>query len=504
MVGVTVEQAADAVAAARPPRSWRELPLEQKHELLLELQRRRRAKVLERWPTPGALAQALDHTTRNPPHLRLLDEALVDVAEGRCKRLMVIMPPQEGKSERTSHFGALWQLLLDPDMRIAIASYELETARRWGMVIRNDLVTYRLPLRLSEDARAAGRWNVDGHRGGVYCVGIGGALTGRPVDFLLIDDPVKDRAQADSEPARKAAWDWWTDVGRTRLAPNAPVILIMTRWHEDDLGGRILASEGGSEWRVIRIPAQADHRPEKGETDPIGREPGEFLPSARQWEPGRWEGVRRDVGSRSWNALYQGKPSPPEGGILRRAWWQRYAQPLWEVRDDGSRWVHGTGVEVIQSWDMAFKDTKGSDFVVGQVWAKAQNQAYLLDQVRDRLDFTATLKAVQALTVKWPQARTKLVEDKANGTAVINALKQGTGYGLIPVSPKESKEARASAVAPVVEGGQVWVPSHLVAPFGDELVEEAAVFPNGSHDDQVDACSQALQRLFLERRSRVL
>lgn len=483
--------------------SWRELEQARKLEVLAELQRRRAELVRARWPAPAALARELDPGTKNPPHLAAIDAALVDVAEGRCERLMILMPPQEGKSERTSHYGALWFLLQNPDLRIAIASYEQETARRWGQVIRNDLMTFELPIRLQEDSRAAARWNVQGRRGGVYCVGIGGALTGRPVDLLLIDDPVKDRQQADSEAYREAAWNWWTDVARTRLAPNAPAILIMTRWHEDDLGGRILASEGGSEWRVLRIPAQADHDPVKGESDPIGREVGEFLPSAREWPPGRWEAVRRDVGLRSWNALYQANPSPLEGSIWLRAWWRRYDQPIWQDQPDGTKLVPGRGVELLQSWDMAFKDTKTSDFVVGQVWAKIDGHAYLVDQIRARMDFVGTLAAVNRLTARWPQARTKLIEDKANGPAVIAALKS-TGYGLIPVEPDGGKEARASAVSPVIEGGNVWVPATQLSHIGDDLIEESAAFPNATHDDQVDAASQALKRMFLTRRSSIL
>ena len=485
---------------------WRQLPLERKRVLIEELRRRRAAAVRKRWPTAGAFAQELDPSTRNPAHLRKIDEALVDVADGQCERLMILMPPQEGKSERTSHYGVGWMLQLNPELRIAIASYEAETARRWGQVIRNDLLTFDLPLELQEDSRAAGRWNIRGHRGGVYCVGIGGALTGRPVDVLVIDDPVKDREQADSEAYRKKAWDWWTDVARTRLAPGGIVILVMTRWHEDDLGGRILKSPGASEWRVLRIPAQAD-----SSDDLIGREVGEYLPSAREWPPGRWEKVRRDIGSRSWNALYQGKPAPTEGSVWLRQWWRRYPSPLWVDQPDGSRLVppltdaqgQTLPFEVIQSWDMAFKDTKTSDYVVGQVWLHVHGKAYLLDQIRDRMDFPTTLAKFKLLTARWPQARLKLVEDKANGPAVISTLKS-TIFGIVAVEPDGGKLARANATAPPIEAGDVWVPATDVATFGDELVEEAAGFPNGTHDDQVDAASQALNRIFLGRGARII
>lgn len=490
------------MTTAAPVADWRDAPASHKRRMLRELRRRRKDAARRRYPTPGALAKRLDDSTRNPPHLVKIDEKLVRVADGDCKRLLITMPPQEGKSERTSHYGALWFLLQNPELRIAIASYEQETARRWGQVIRNDLVTYRLGLELQEDSRAAARWNVAGHRGGVYCVGIGGALTGRAVDVLLIDDPVKDRAQADSEAARKAAWDWWTDVARTRLAPHAPVILIMTRWHDDDLAGRILANDSEGEWEVLHIPAVADHDPERGETDPIGRQPGEPLPSARQWEPGRWESVRRDVGERSWNALYQGRPAPAEGDIWLRSWWRFYDEQLWDVYEDGSCTVPWAD-EVLQSWDMTFKDTRGTDFVVGQTWAVRGAEAYLVDQVRARMNFPVTVDAVVGARAKWPQTTTVLVEDKANGSAVIDSLRR-TVPGLIAVNPKESKQARASAAAPFIEARNVGLPTPRLAPWVAAFVDEAAAFPNGTHDDQVDCASQALQRIFLARRARLI
>jgi predicted phage terminase large subunit-like protein len=475
--------------------SWRDLPPAAKLELLARLAAKRREKVLERWPTAGSFAAYIDPTTKNPPHLQLIDEKLRAVLDGRCERLIVTIAPQEGKSERISHYGAEWMLIADPSLRVAIASYEQETARRWGQKIRDDLRAFRLPIQLKDDSQAAGRWNLQGHGGSVYTVGVGGALTGRPVDVLLIDDPVKDREQADSETYRQRVWDWWTDVARTRLAPGGRTIVVMTRWHEDDFVGRLLKSPGAGEWDVLHIPAQC----EDPATDPLGRAAGEYLPSARQWPEGRWEQVKRDVGSRTWNALYQGKPAPTEGDVWLRQWWQWFDAPFWDV--DGVVHRVPAGYEVVQSWDMAFKDTRASDYVVGQVWAKRGNEAFLLDQVRERLGFPATVKAVQAMSVKWPQTTAKYVEDKANGTAVIASLRSSLS-GLIAVEPAGGKMARASAVAPLIEAGQVWLPRFL--PGAHELVDEAAAFPNGTHDDAVDAASQALNKLFLQRRARIL
>jgi predicted phage terminase large subunit-like protein len=450
----------------------------------------------DRWPTPGALAVDLDHTTRQTPALQLIDAELVAVADGRCERLILSMPPQEGKSQRASRRFPTWALTRNPDLRIAIASYELRTARRWGRAIRDDITTHsaRLGLAVNPAASAAHEWQLAGHNGGVYSVGIGGALTGRPVDLLVIDDPIKDRRQADSLTYREMVWDWWTDVALTRLAPGAPVVVILTRWHEDDLAGRLLAADDG-DWRVVNIPAQADHDPGRGEVDPLGRAPGEYMLSARGRTTLDWERKRTAVGSRTWAALYQGRPSPAAGGVFQRGWWREYTTPLWVERPDGTRIVPGQ-VEICQSWDMAFKDTAGSDYVVGQVWARRGAEAFLLDQVHGRLSFVETCQALRRLSARWPQAAAKFVEDKANGTAVVNALRRTVG-GLIPVEPEGGKEARAAAVSPFVEAGNVWLPAPELCPWVGDLIEETAAFPNGAHDDQVDALSQALNRLLL-------
>jgi predicted phage terminase large subunit-like protein len=456
----------------------------------------RAANLLEspehgRFPTPGALAQHLDPRTRQTPALELLDRNLTDVAEGRCKRLIFSMPPQEGKSERASRRFPTWLLLRNPDLRIAIVSYELGVARRWGRVIRNDIAANpALGLAVRADTSAAHEWQLEGALGGVYSVGIGGALTGRPVDILLIDDPLKGRKEADSPTFRNAVWDFWTDTARTRFAADTAVVVIQTRWHEDDLSGRLLSSPSAADWRYINVPAQAETA-----DDPLGRQPGEYLLSARGRTPKDWEDTKRDVGARTWASLYQGRPAPAEGGLFKRGNWRHYPASRAYARGDGSMWIDGAD-EVIQSWDMAFKDTKGSDFVVGQVWARFGAEAHLMDQVRDRLDFPATCRAVQTLSARWPQANAKLVEDKANGPAVISQLRT-TVSGLIAVNPEGSKYARASAISPFQEAGNVVLPDPALAPWVGEFIVEHSSFPNSPHDDQVDAASQALSRLLI-------
>lgn len=460
-----------------------------------------------KWPTPGAMAKDLDGRTVQTPALDLIDQALVDLANTPDGRLIVVMPPQEGKSQRVTRRFPSWVLNRNPDTRIAIASYEHNVARRWGRAIRDDITEHRekFGLAVRRDLSAQAEWQLAGHDGGVYSVGIGGGLTGRPVDLLVIDDPIKDRKQADSEEYRNAVWDWWTDVASTRLAPGAPVVLILTRWHDDDLAGRLLKAEDGHLWKVLRIPAQADHDPNKGETDPLDREVGEFLTSARGRTLQQWAAIKVRSGSRTWNALYQGRPSAAEGDMLKRAWWKYYDTAQWIERDDGTRIALGFD-ELILSWDMTFKDTEGTDFVVGQVWGRRGADAYLLDQVRARMDFPATLVAFRQLAARWPQALLKLVEDKANGPAVIASLNRVVA-GIVPEEPMGSKTARVAAVSPLAEAGNVWLPAPELGadlesderPYAwvGDFVEECAGFPTAAHDDQVDAMSQALNRLIL-------
>lgn len=453
-----------------------------------------------RWATPGNLAAHLDPKTRQTPALDLIDGALVRAFNTPDARLIISMPPQEGKSQRTSRRFPLWCLTQNPDLRIAIASYEAGVARRWGRAVRDDITvnTTDLHLTVRDDLAAQHEWQLDGHEGGVYTAGIGGALTGRPVDLLIIDDPIKDRAQADSQTYRERAWDWWTDTAATRLAPGAPVILILTRWHHDDLAGRLLAAEDGHLWDVINIPAQADHHPENGQVDPIGREPGEYMDSARGRTTAQWDAIKVRSGPRTWASLYQGRPTP-DAGDLFPAEWDRFDQPLWVERTDGTRWVPGLddqAAELIQSWDFTFKDTKSADYVVGQVWLRVGVNAYLLDQVRARLSFTGSVDAMLTMSARWPQAVAKLVEDKANGPAIISALTSRLP-GLIPVEPRGSKYARAAAVSPFVHAHNVHLPTPALLANVDELTTEAAAFPNGAHDDTIDAMSQALDQLLL-------
>jgi predicted phage terminase large subunit-like protein len=450
-----------------------------------------------KFATPGDLARFLNPKTAQTPALDLIDEALIEAWNTPDSRTMVFLGPQEGKSTRVAEVFPLWVLMQSPDTRIVTASFAMSLARRNGRNIRSHIETHsrELGIAIRPDVAAQSEWQLDGHRGGLYAIGLGGALTGRAADMMVIDDPHSGMETAESETYQMRAWDWWTGTASTRLAPGAPVILIMTRWSELDLAGRLLEAEDGHLWNVINIPAQADHNPDKGESDVLGRSPGEYLESTRGRTPEQWEAIKKRAGSRVWNALYQGRPAPTEGGIFKRGDWRTYTTPLW-VEEEGVCRTTGDADELIMSWDMTFKASKASDYVVGQVWLKRGPNVYLLDQVRRRMTFTETLTAVKALVAKWPQCSAKLVEDKANGSAVLDVLKVEMP-GLIPIMPKESKEARASAVSPFVEAGNVFLPDPKIRAWVTDFIEEAATFPNGANDDQLDGMTQALQRLLV-------
>lgn len=455
-----------------------------------------------KWSTPGEMAVALDPKTVQTDTMRIFDEALVWAWNTPDARLIISCPPQAGKSQRAVRRYAEWVLTQNPDTRITVCSYNTDTARRWGRVIRDDVMEHGKEmggLQVRDDVSSQSEWLLKGHQGGVFTAGVGSSLTGRPSELMIVDDPVKGREDADSPRYQQRNWDWWREVAMTRLAPGAPAVLIMTRWSVDDLGGMVLKPEnGGADWRVVNIPAQADHRPELGETDPLGREPGEWMVTTRGMTAAQWERRKRDTGPRSWAALYQGKPTPDEGGIFPREW-ATYDEPLWIVRDDGAHIIPGIGRddhELAVSWDLTFSDTKNSDYVVGQVWLRINQTAYLLDQVRGRMNFNATCEAMLRLRAKWPQAIQTFVENKANGPAVINALQQQI-MGLIPIEPEGSKVARASAISPLVYSKNVVLPTARLLPNVEELREEAVNFPASKHDDTIDAMSQAINRLLL-------
>lgn len=484
------------------PLQWQSLPEVDKQRVLRRL---RLEQARQMFRTPGQLATWLDARTVKTPALDILDAALVRASVGMLggstgRRLLFSMAPQEGKSVRTSRVYPLWLLIHDPNRRIAIVSYADALAIRWGREIR-DLIKQHpeLGLIIDQSTGAAKEWKLgDGYDGGVITTGIQAGLTGRAVDVLIIDDPIKDSEQADSENWRRMCKGWWQTTASSRLPGVAVVVVIMTRWHDDDLSGW-LAKEYPESWHVVNLPAQADHNPEEGETDILGREPGEYMLSARGRSTENWDQRKRDAGPRAWNALYQGRPSPAEGGVFQKGWWRFWEAPYLADQEDGTTSILGMD-QVWTSWDMAFKDTKSSDYVVGQLWGRRGTNAYLLHQVRGRWDFPTTLVEFVSMVVRFPQVNAHLVEDKANGPAVIASIREKVA-GVIAITPTESKLARANAVTPFVAAGDVHLPPILSNPHTQALIDEAASFPFGAHDDYVDALTQALSWVSLANHS---
>lgn len=429
-------------------------------------------------------------------HHEVLADALDQFIDGPITRLLVFLPPRYGKSELVSRRLPALILGRNPDARIISCSYGAKLASRNNRDVQRIIDDARY-AELFPDTRLFGKnirtvaqgtflrnndiFEIIGHRGYYISAGIGGAITGMGADYALIDDPIKNRLEANSETFRDNIWEWYTSTLYTRLEENARVLVTMTRWHEDDLAGRLLqqmsADPEADQWTVIRFPAIKDE-PDIP-YDP--REPGEAL-WPDKYPVARLATIKATVGSSEWEAVFQQRPAPAEGGMLKRGWWQFYRTP--PARFD----------EVIQSWDMSFKDTKSSDFVVGQVWGRRGAEKFLLDQVRARMDFPTAAQAVVLLSAKWPEARAKLIEGKANGPAVIAYLTKRIP-GLIEVEPLGGKIARAAAVSPTVEAGNVYLPDPSRAPWVGDFITECAQFPNGAFDDQVDAMSQALTRL---------
>ncbi len=415
------------------------------------------------------------------PHLVYAREQIIEALRKPNARIMLFWPPQHGKSELVTVRLPVYWLEQDPRRRVGIGAYSQNYANTMSRKAR------RVALeRLDLDRGQLGKTGVEEWatvQGGTFkAVGVGAGITGNPLDGFIIDDPIKDRPQAESQVYRDRCWEWYTDAVLTRLQEGAPLILILTRWHEDDLAGRILQSESGSNWTVVKLPALAEA------DDPLGRAEGEPLCPARfslEYLLGR----RAELGAYSFGSLYQQRPSPAEGGVIKRAWLQYYTE------------LPKTFDKLIMSWDMSFKDRTDSDWVVGQVWGVVGADFYLVTQVRGHWDFPETVKQVLSLIERYPTAAPRLIEDKANGTAVIQSLRRKVNR-LVAVTPRESKQARLEAVSDFFEAGNVWLPQN--APWIEDYVEELAAFPNAAHDDQADSTSQALARFLHKPRKKLV
>jgi predicted phage terminase large subunit-like protein len=449
-------------------------------------------------------------------HIDTVSEHLEAVGRGEIKRLIINVPPRTMKSLTSCVFWPSWEWLRAPETRWLFASYAENFAHRDSLKMRRVIrsaggseegtIFQRLgyqgvlsllsdePWELTKDQDAKSRY--DNTAAGMrLATGVRGQATGEGGDRIVVDDPLSAK-QARSDADREFANTWWDETMSTRFNNDrAAAVIVMQRLHEEDLTGHLLEKGG---WHHLCLPAEYEPShpfvyPERAEL-PSGKEipgdprteEGELLDAERLGTK-RLNELLRDLGSYGYAGQMQQRPAPLEGGMFKRSSWQR-----WETHPPFER--------VVASWDMRFSDSQeaASSYVVGQVWGVHGANHFLLAQIRARLSFTETLKAVQALD-DFRRAPAKLIEKKANGAAVMDTLKAKIP-GLIPIEPEGGKEVRAAAVEPTVEAGNVYLPEteYIPAPPGyemtrvDDFISEHAVFPNGAHDDQVDAMSQAL------------
>ena len=441
---------------------------------LLELQEKASNKFLDfcRYVWPEMLVGE---------HHRIIAEALDRVIAGKCKRLMIAMPPRHGKSQMGSYLFPAYLMGRDPRSKLIVASHTAELAQRFGRMIRNlmeeDKYKELFPnMLLSIDSKAAGRWNTQ-QGGEAFFIGKGGAMTGRGGDVIILDD-ILDEQDAMSDTAMENTWEWYTSGPRQRLQPNGAIVVINTRWKTDDLSGRLLKMHGqikSDQWELLEFPA--------------------ILPSGGSLWPGFWpidelEKVKMSIGLKKWNAQWQQQPTNEDGAVLKRNWWKR--------------WKHDEPPEcsyVIQTYDTAYSKKETADYSVISTWgvfvpsADSGPNLILLSVKRGRWDFPE-LKRVARDEYRYWNPDNVLIEAKATGTPLQQELRK-MGIPVTMYSPGgrksgQDKISRANAVAPILESGMIWYPEQQ--DWAEEMVEECAAFPNGSHDDQVDAAIMAWMR----------
>jgi predicted phage terminase large subunit-like protein len=419
-----------------------------------------------RWLLPFAVAIHPDYEIAN--HHRLIAEKLQELEARKITHLMVFMPPRHGKSMLISELFPAWYMGRHPEHNIIFTSYNQEVAADFGRKVRNMIpeASYQsvFPgVTISDDSSSTKRFHTNG--GGAYfAVGAGGALTGRGGDLIIIDDIHKNREEAHSDSVTTAIKQWYGSTLYTRRMQNAVVVLVQTRWSDKDLPKHLLDTEK-NKWEILDLPAISDE--------------GKALWPTR-FPISTLEEIKKTLGSADFEALYQQRPSPAEGSMIKRHWFKFYRE-LPKL------------TEKIQSWDLTFSDSKNSDFVVGQVWGSVGADKYLIDQIRGRMDFPTSIQAIRQFSYKHPETFTKIIEEKANGAAAIATLKREIS-GLIPYNPRTSKEARVMAISPEIEAGNVWLPDPSIAPWIGDWLQEVCAFPSGKHDDAIDAMTMALIR----------
>lgn len=438
----------------------------------------------------GIRASALTSVLTESIHPELVNSPLQCVA--------VSTPPQEGKTTWIVHYMA-WTLIRNPWLKLVYATYSQARANAVSRQIRA-LVSAWTPL--AKGSSSVQRWETR-QGGGLLAAGRGSAMTGFRSDMTVIDDPIKDMVEAQSELVRESTVQWFSSVVLTRMASLSQIIVIATRWHKDDLIAHVQKPEVlGAEF--VNIPAQAVAGPVPTEKQPVpdilGREIGEWLPSVQNRSEDSWLLIKSAVGTYVWQALYQGDPQVTGGSYINV---DKIDVVPWEAvvyQDErtGCMFTLDRAI-VIQSWDLTFgqieegKATRGGSsgsYVAGHVYALIGRKFILVDRFHERATFTESLSAILRFSAKWPQTSRIYVEKKANGAAMLNTLRKRAAL-IRPVTPDGSKEVRALAAQPTVDEGNVAV---LDTVYTESMFQEFRDFPFGKNDDDVDAFTQAINQ----------
>lgn len=435
----------------------------------------------------GPVGLALEMTQGRwgaPDHLCFLNERLMEASCSSGRRLIVTMPPRHGKSETASHWFPTWLLGCFPERRVILCSYEADFAASWGRKVRDSLSEACdlgiFSTRVRADSKAANRWQVEGHEGGMVTAGVGGAITGRGADLLIVDDPVKNDEQAMSGTYRDKAWEWWNATAVTRLEPGGSVVLIQTRWHHEDLAGRILSDKFNdpddiAKWEVVNFPAIAE------EHDVLGRKPGEALWPERYDVEAIEAARRRDP---FWfAALYQQRPVPRSGGMFKGEWFV-YADTLPRV------------VRQVRYWDLAGTEG-GGDWTAGLLLSECSDGNFYVTDVRHAQlsPHGVELLVVATAHEDGPQVPVYIEQDPGQAgkgqVANYQRLPGLMGYAVRGNLPTGPKDVRAIPVASKLEAGIVRL---LRAPWNREFTSELIAYnpaDKAPQDDQIDTLSGA-------------
>lgn len=400
--------------------------------------------------------------------------------------LAISTPPQHGKSQSITETLPSWYLGNYPNNRVIEVSYNEDFAIKFGRANKRKIAEYGddiFGIRVAKDSNRAVEFDIADHAGGMISRGILTGITGQKANLIIIDDPIKNRTEAYSKSRREQIYNEWLMSIKSRIWAGGKVIVIMTRWHEDDLVGRLLKEEENI--KLLAFPCECE-----SENDLLGRKIGDALcpeiGKGNAWLQEFKKSFTTQEGLMTWNALYQNRPTAMEGNIIGRDWWSYY--------DSEAEMPH------IHTWvmsvDASFKDEEQSDFVAIQIWGKTGANIYLIDAVKKHLNFPDTIMEIRRLRGMYPECKTTLIEDRANGSAIITMLRREM-FGIIPVQPIGSKMARVQAILGAIESGNVYLPKNKR--FTADFVEECSAFPNAAHDDQVDAMSQALNRLIYQK-----